>query len=260
MSKTKPVRKDNAIDELAFVWQFNAFFSSKEEVDKVLTDLHLELKETLPDSNITRNPMLEQIGVICFKRSEKDPNRHEWALRVEANRIMVTCSEYTNWKAVSTKASEYLRAARTKIKWTDNPITEIVYQCADKFVCPDDNIVFNDVFFRDSEYLTPHISRNTPEAWHVYQGWFEELSSVSARMLHNLNINVYHGPFIDNGTPTQHRSHEATVNHLIRILLGSDKKETGFSTLLDAAHDSNKKVLKKLLCQEMLQTIGLKDD
>lgn len=285
MLNTKPIRADNAIDEIAFVLQFKSFFSG-EEVLKNLIDLQSELKEDLPDYNITSGFMFQfgaqqgqniqpdkQIGIVCFKRSKNEPNRHEWALRVEANRIAVTCSEYTKWEEISTKAKGYLRAALNKVSLKDNPIVEIVYQCVDKFICQHKNIAFNDLFKSDSEFLTAHITRDTPEAWHIHQGWFEPLDSVSARMLHNLNINMHHKQFVNNGTPTQLQVHEAIVSHLMRVqntenleltsendLFGNDSEAGYLVYVLENAHAANKDVIKKLLSKKMLETIGLQDE
>lgn len=286
MPETVPVRENNAIDEIAFVLQFKEFFSGKELV-KELINLHTELEESLPSYDITNSFMFQvgaqpienvrpdkQIGVVCYKLSDKDPNRHEWALRVDANKIIVTCSEYTNWDEVSKRAVRYLRAALFKVNLEDNPVVEIGYQCVDKFICPDENFSFGDLFENEPEYLTPHIVQNTPEAWHVHQGWFEKLTSVTAaRMLHNLNINMHHKQHIENGVPTEDRHREAIVSHLIRIqnvksfekgsdenLVGKKAVEANYLTaVLNEAHDSNKKVIKKLLCKDMRQKIGLQD-
>ncbi|MDO6422883.1 hypothetical protein [Saccharophagus degradans] len=285
MTNTKPVRTDNAIDEIAFVLQFKSFFSGDQFV-KDLIDLHIELKEGLPKYDITNGVMFQvgaqqgqniqpdkQIGIVCFKRSETDPNRHEWALRVEANRIAVTCSEYKSWNEVSTKAKSYLRAALGKVNLKDNPIVEVVYQCVDKFTCEHQNITFDELFDGGSELLTTHITREMPEAWHIHQGWFEALDKVSARMLHNLNINMHHKQFVNNGIPNQEQVHEAIVSHLIRIqnteslelksegdVLGKDSEDGYLENVLECAHTANKNVIKKLLAKNMLETIGLQDE
>lgn len=286
MPITEPVRQNNAIDEIAFVLQFKTFFPNDELVKNIL-DVRSELKGELPDFDITNAVMFQvnpsqaesiipdkQIGIVCFKRSGKDPARHEWALRVEANRIFVTCSEYTNWNQVYSSAIKYLRAAASKIDLNANPVVEVVYQCVDKFICRDGDIVFGDLFSKDSEYLTRHIISNTPDAWHVHQGWFEGLSNIPARMLHNLNINMHHQHLVEKGMVTGKGQHEAIVSHLIRIqntseveikslesLVGSEDGNGGyFKLVLENAHKTNKDVVRKLLSQEMLIRVGLESE
>ena len=282
MSKTTPIRSENAIDEIAFVLQFKTFSSSEGFLESLI-ELHSALKETLPDYNIVNGATLDpqgesmryQTGVIFFKRSEEDASRHEWALRVDADQIIVTCSEYTNWGEVSEKAISYLSAATAKFNLAENPIIEIIYQCIDKFTCPNEIIALKDIFRNESEYLTPYIIENAPEVWHIHQGWLEKLDNITARMLHNLKINMRHRPQAENEATTQDKVHEMAISHLIRIQKtnniqsknkdsSSGKKnsesENYLRSALDSAHNSNKNTIKKLLCQDMLQKIGLEYD
>lgn len=283
MSSTCPIRESNAIDEIAFVLRFKKLFSGEEFI-KDLIDLHLELKSTLPSYDITSgvtfhvSPQLnenirpdKQLGIVCFKQSEHDSNRHEWALKVEADRIIVTCSEYTSWEEVSCKAAQYLSAAVAKVSLQNNPIVEVVYQCVDKIVRKNDDIVFEDAFSSDSIYLTPHIIESTPESWHIHQGWFESLDQVPARLLHNLNINVQHSQFFNEGLP-QYKRHEAIVSHIVRIqntgnvelelstkeeLLGNGSKSSYLDNVLRSAHEANKEVVRRLFSESMKEKIGL---
>ncbi len=283
MSTFEPFRKSNAIDEIAFVLQFRSFISSNEFVKNLIVS-DLGLKKELPDYDIISSFTIQvgeqqaqstpsnqptpgnHIGIIFFKKSENDPKRFEWSLKVENNRIVVTCSEYTDWAEVSTKAKTYFREVLAKFSFEDNPIVEITYQCLDKFICrgsqDGETIAFEGLFDFNSGFLTKKIITENPHAWHIHQGWFETSGRLSAQMLHNLNLNMSSKrPFALN---------EASVSHLIRVhnlkltdenhLFGGASQAGYLTNVLKETHTANKEIISKLLCKPILKKIGMKDE
>lgn len=273
MSKTTPIRTSNAIDEIAFVILF------EKELDDTtfsrLTELEAELCSDLPDykvSNVVqmvfdpeapRMPVSKQGGVVCSKKVNTEQSRLEWSVRVEANNIIVTCSEYTNWNEVWDKAKGFLLAAVNKFNLEENPVVEIVLQCVDKFIFDEDMSEYKtgEVFNEESSYLTRKVTANNPDSWHIHQGWFEA-SEDNARILHNLNLNAH----------KQHQlePHITSISHLVKIrmadgslisdnaaLCGGDGGVGYLEKVMIAAHTSNKKVLLDLLSDSMLDAIGL---
>jgi len=274
MSKTTPIRGKNAIDEIAFVILFE-----KELDDKTLLKLAAleeELSADLPnfeafnvvqmvlDPKNLRTPVSKPGGVVCSKKVDAESLRMEWSVRVEANNIIVACSEYTNWEEVWTKAKGFLFAALDKFNIQENPIIEIVLQCVDKFTFDEDirEYQIGEVFHLESNYLTRNITTNSPNAWHIHQGWFE-FSDNKTRALHNLNLNAH--------KQNKNKPHETVISHLVKtrmtdgspindkIILYGNRKDTGYlEDVMTAAHESNKKVLLNLLNDDMLNAIGLK--
>ncbi len=275
MSATTPIREKNAIDEIAFVILFE-----KELDNKTLTkllDLKDELSSELPhfqvqnavqimvDPQNTRMHDPKPAGVFCAKRSEQDAKRMEWSLRVEVNRIIVTCSEYTNWQEVKTRALVFLAAALDKFDLNENLVVEIVLQCVDKFVyngAPDQYRVSEVFNIESADFLTLHIAQKNPDVWHIHQGWFSDHEHM--QVLNNLNLNSH--------KPNDQVAHETVISHLVKIrkpdgsnvcdkdLLSANGQQVGYlESAMEVAHDLNKQVLLNLLNGDMSEAIGLKN-
>ena len=275
MSKTTPIRGRNAIDEIAFVILFE-----KELDDKTLLKLkalETELASDLPsfgvsnvvqvvlDAQNLRMPVFKLGGVVCFKKVDAESPRMEWFVRVEANSIVVACSEYTSWDEVWNKAKGFLFAVLEKFTIEENPIVEIVLQCVDKFIFSEDISEYriSEVFDFESDFLTQNLTTKNPDAWHLHQGWFENPANRT-RVLHNLNLNAH--------KQDQTQPHETAINHLVKVrmadgspvsshdvLCGNDNSAGHLENVMTAAHESNKTVLLNLLNDNMLSAIGLKD-
>lgn len=272
-SKVNPVRASNAIDEIAFVISFEKETSGQNLDD--LRQLEYELKSDLPDFSLTnvmqvsidpqgvRMPLSMPGGVICSKKSNIDDTRLEWSLRVDANTIVVRCTEFNQWSEVRAQAIRFLMAACNKLKLEDNSIVEIAYQCIDKFIINDENDTYrvSDIFNTKSQYLTPKISEGNFSSWHVHQGWFDEEDNI--KMLNNLNLNTYQRS--DQG------GIETVISHLIKIrksdvgnieemtcLQDVENLEDYLERAIKLSHHANKNILKSLLVPDLLQKINLK--
>lgn len=271
---TRPIRESNAIDQIAFVILFEKAFDDQAIIK--LIGLKQKLEPLLPACElVTRmevkvegiNPGLptSKIGGVVYSKKTADDARLEWSLRANANELVVTCSEYTNWSDVSTKAQELLFFAIDEFDLEENPITEIVYQCVDKFQrdeAPDDYSI-GEVFDEQSRYLNTH-ARENPYSWHIHQGWFAPLQSDYSDALNNLNLNVII-------QPDDKSSHETIINHLITVKQVDNKSkvesieslkgtssQTGYlEQVMSDAHTLNKSVIRGLLTKDMLNTIGL---
>lgn len=280
MTTVNPVRQNNAIDEIAFAAHFKLPLAG-EQFLKDLRDLATEVSDLLPDHEIT-NSLTFQLnaqqstnqastkasGIVCYKKSEKVPNRQEWTLRVDGHRIIVACSEYSSWDKVSGQAKELLFKALKKIDVQPNPVVEVVLQCVDKFETEDANTTAKDVFDTDSIYLTKHVIENGGSSWHIHQGWFKDIDEIQAKLLNNLNINTYNKPYIKNGIIVQGQTiNETIVSHLVRIQRTDNPELSNIEELtaddgylakaFDAAHDLNKEAIRDLLNNAMLDKIGL---
>ena len=272
MGNTLPIREKNAIDEIAFVVLFEKDLN--DEALSGLKELATGLSAELPileatnlvqvqvNPNNLSQPMTRENGFICSKKSSINSERMEWSFRVDSNRLIVACSEYTRWDDVSMKAKKILLSAVKKCDLAINPVVEVVCQCTDKFVLNESfgKYTIDEVFNKDSGYLTQHVVSKELDAWHIHQGWYWKAGSVNA--LNNLNIN----------TRIQgNQSHETVISHLIKfrknddsavtdadLFCGRDDKGGYLEDVMDHAHKMNKEVLLNLLSEDMTKTIGLK--
>lgn len=276
MSLPNPIRNTNAIDQVAFVIKF------KKDLDDVtllrLLGLKNELKSDFPvfdiinvmqmvlDDKAPRLPVSKQGGVALVKRSDEDEGRAAWSIRIEANNIVVACSEFTTWSEVWGKAESYLTSAVNKFDLEENPIIELVFQCIDKFIGSDDlnKIKVEDVFSTTSDYVTKNIVNLNPLAWHLHQGWFSDHTTKDIKALNNLNLSAHlSGELKD--------THETIINHIVNIrkkdgtviasssdLFGTGAGEASYlSEAMLLGHHLNKEVLENLLSKSMANRIGL---
>jgi|GEM_PF-2534040 len=283
MATVNPVRQNNAIDEMAFAVQFKLPLAG-EQFLKSFIDLATEVSDVLPKYEITNSVTFQlnaqqgsnqashkPSGIVCYKMSQYVPNRQEWTLRVDNNRIVVACSEYSSWNKVSGQAKKLLFKALSKIDIQVNPIVEVVLQCVDKFETSDTDAIATDVFNENSVYLTKHVIENGGSSWHIHQGWFKNIDSIQAKLLNNLNINTHKTQHIENGIVLQGQTiNEIIVSHLVRVQRTDNPELSNMTELttddgylakaFDAAHDLNKKAIRDLLNNAMLDKIGLSND
>lgn len=274
MANTKPIRGRNAIDEIAFVILFQNSFDDQSIIK--LIGLREKLSPRLPECDLVK--MMEvkvegdnlgfptsKVGGVVYSKKIDGGTRLEWSLRASANQLVVTCSEYTNWREVLQKAKSFLCQAVERLDLDVNPIVGIVFQCVDKFRCQDAPAEYSisEVFDKESRYLNRHVCEN-PGSWHIHQGWFEPLESDQARGLNNLNLNVVIG---QNNEPL----HETVISHLVTVtqgdassavtdmamFFGEDGELGYFDQVLSDSYKLNKCVITDLLTAEMLITIGL---
>ena len=272
MSKTTPIRDENAIDEIAFVILFDKELDGN--ILAKLEDMRDELSADLPDFNVLSaiqvpvdpqnisSPVSKPSGILFSKKSEVDENRFEWSLRAERNRVVVACSEYTKWKEIKEKALVLLSTASEKCSLETNPIVEIVYQCVDKFIFEGEleEYQVGEVFNIDAAFLTQNVVENNRYAWHVHQGWFSEHEDMVA--LNNLNLNSH--------MQDDPQLHETEIIHFARIrkadgtdindrdILVGDGGQIGYlEKAMETSHELNKEVLRNLLSENMLTVIGI---
>ena len=283
MSEISLARPNNAIDEIAFSFCFRSSFSG-ETLAKELIAVHSALKDQLPDFKLisgvelniradTQQVSQEKLpGIVCFKKSLALDGRHEWALRIEGNRIVIACSDYPGWDAFSDRAKEYLLKALEHINLSDNPIIEITGQCTDKFYSTEGHIEFERLFDVESKFLTHFMVENKPTAWHVHQGWFDSIKSANCTSLHNLNIGMQtvtvQGDKANNNSPKE--ISEASIVHSVRIkkddegtfsadeiIASGSEDNLRFSSVIQYMHDSNKKNIGQILSKEILERMGV---
>lgn len=170
---TKPIRENNAIDEIAFIVILSKDID-KESLAR-LRSAHSAVSDELPHiedltsirlafGNKTPKDIRPEVSGVQFSKPSSQRERLEWSLRAEGKSIVVGCSEYTNWQEIWGKAKSYLSLALQTIDLNNNPLSEIVYQCVDKFHTDQDKGEYEigSVFDTNSKYLTNKIVTDSP--------------------------------------------------------------------------------------------------
>ena len=268
---TNPARANNAIDEIAFIVLLSRDID--EETLRIIEGIHQNFVAHLPKveringmkvafgNNAPSVVSQEVSGIHFFKNSDNSDKRLELSLRIEGKNIIVACSEYTSWNHVWPKALNIISDVLNTINLQNNPVSEIVYQCLDKFrtKLETNKYEVDAVFDTKSKYLTQRVISDNARSWHIHQGWFSQNLAEDARVLNNLNINSLE---ISNDIV------DTQINHIIKIrkpdsapitsieeLLGKDR---GYLNLtINQAHTINKEVVTDILNRTMLQAIGL---
>ena len=108
----------------------------------------------------------------------------------------------------------------------------------------------DDIFDRTSRYFNLNILE-AGEAWHIYQGWFENVDDM--RVLHNLNISTRRD---------DEMNYISTIIHLMRTAFMAEEEiqlEDFINHAAQNAHQKSKQAMCSILNQEALNRIGLTD-
>ena len=261
-----PVRQDNAIDQIVFSLVFDKPFDSQ------VIERFILLKnngiEGLPESEVTNSLTIstgstqtsiarrEINGVRFYKppsdetRSAIGENRNEWDLLAQENQVQLICTLYTSWNDVWSTA-QYILGILNKCVSDDYGLNEFIVQVDDKFMCDKDiDYSIDDIFDRTSRYFNLNILE-AGEAWHIYQGWFENVDDM--RVLHNLNISTRRD---------DEMNYISTIIHLMRTAFMAEEEiqlEDFINHAAQNAHQKSKQAMCSILNQEALNRIGLTD-
>jgi uncharacterized protein (TIGR04255 family) len=142
LATSKPLRGKNAIESVAFAIVCKETFTAVAlaAVQKVfegfagelpgLEPIHAKVFNVNQATGVNVDPAQYAIGVSRF-HSHSD-GTHSWRVNVQANVIVVTCFDYSEWEEVWPRAKKYLTAI-CEIVEAPNEIIEIGFQVIDKF-------------------------------------------------------------------------------------------------------------------------------
>ncbi len=179
--------------------------------------------------------------------------------RAISNVLSVHFLEYTFWKDTKPKAIDYITRCLAKFPFLDrNSVTAILLRYIDRFTFdgPPENATANKLFRADNKFVPSNILGRGYQ-WHSNSGWFEplvgataalnQLSIVSGMIQTAAGVNVDHNSICVLPKPA------SSVAELTR----GDDKSHSLEAILDWQHTANANLLKNLLNQDMLKTIGL---
>ncbi|QWD66037.1 hypothetical protein [Polynucleobacter sp. MWH-Aus1W21] len=276
---SKPLKNKNAIESAAFAIVCRETFSAVAlaSAQKVfegfaeelpgLEPIHAKVFSINQASGVNADPTQYAIGVSRF-HSHAD-GTHSWRVNIQANVIVVTCFDYSEWEEVWPRAKKYL-AAICGISEAPNEIIEIGFQVIDKFVyeseVKEDSYSIHEVFKKDCKYLTAK-SSSSGLLWHVYQGWFqatEDFPSSEAKTLHQLNLSSADETLVDSqrlATIIDHRASIRFMPETMSLQKLMRNVDQGSGLVMDSAfnqlRNQNKEIISELLTSEKLKSIGI---
>jgi uncharacterized protein (TIGR04255 family) len=174
-------------------------------------------------------------------------------LRMMSNILSVHFLEYSSWKETKPQAVGYITRCLEKLAVLDrSPATSILLRYIDRFILEGSPQDANGgkLLRPDTRFVAARILDSGTE-WHCFSGWFEQLAG-DFRTLNQLNVTSSMIPTIG-GVIVDHNSVYNLPKPCISIA------ELSLETILERQHKANADLLKNLLNQEMLDTIGLKD-
>lgn len=276
---SKPLREKNAIESAAFAIVCRETFSAVALAaaqrafeafgDELpgLEPIHAKVFNFNQATGVNADPTQYAIGVSRF-HSHPD-GTHSWRVNIQANAIVVTCFDYSEWEEVWPRARKYL-ATVCGVMEAPNEIIEIGFQVIDKFVyetkVDEGAYSIHEVFKENCQYLTAKASASGL-LWHVYQGWFQAaqgFSSAIAKTLHQLNLSSTEEALVDKQRLATIVDHRASIRFMPNSmsLQALIREEDGNPiSALDMAfnqlRDQNKEIITELLTAEKLESIGI---
>lgn len=258
----KPISEKHAIDVASFIVVFERPFETN--IIDSLPGLHERLKADYPTFNLTKtmevnvtgSEISQKVGLASggLMQNLQPDGRPIWTLRVEGNMIVVSCTDYKRWEDISSKALNHIKAAIAFVKTDSNAVSSLIHQIVDRFVTANkDEYNINQVFNTQSPYLTGQAIK-AGKLWHVFQGWFEDRQEFGGKLLNVLNLSTAESPA--NITIT------TTIDHAAHLRFSSPKAleeldDKFIRKAFDELHECNKSIIRQLLTNGQLKTIGL---
>tara|TARA_R110000868_G_C10919814_1_gene765590 strand:- start:1162 stop:1977 length:816 start_codon:yes stop_codon:yes gene_type:complete len=198
-------------------------------------------------------------STVAFE-SFKPDGTHAWRLRIEGDKILVNCLDYSRWDQVSAKAYELLNKISAPLFASNATIEQILLQYLDRFEWQGDRAAYDagQLLKPDSAMMPAHIFDRGP-LWHCYQGWFFDIAAERhQRVLERVQITSA----LESGEDTKLL---VTIDDFMQLKMEEPlsfeqafRNENGTAKpLFELLHANNKSTLNQLLTDEMTNRIEL---
>jgi uncharacterized protein (TIGR04255 family) len=178
-------------------------------------------------------------------------------ITVSSDNCIIVVNDYTRWAAIKEDVDRYFETLITSAGKHNFSISSIGLQYTDSFNWKADpkDLLLSEVFADGNIYLVPNVlAPNAPMLWHSHHGYFLDCNKpVAYKQLDNINISRIE-------TMGSHSlqiltSHRAQLNS--PMWTSSKKTIENISDIQDILHNSNKKILRALLTEELGRKIKL---
>lgn len=180
-------------------------------------------------------------------------------LRAMNNALTIHFLEYNSWNETKPVGLQFLKRCIEILNLIDtNPVVSVALRYIDRFTfdgIPEEATALA-LFKRDTQFITPRVMAAS-HLWHSNSGWYEPLIG-DAKALNQLNVTSgmtgqAFGVTVDHNSLFNLPEPYTSVGEIFQ---GTGNK-IPLEQILDRQHHANTDLLKNLLSQEMLNTIGL---
>jgi uncharacterized protein (TIGR04255 family) len=273
MGKFLPFAGKNSIAEMSIGIQLSAPFDQRigEAADAIKVDFAAEFPKFDPlqmqmftvNFGSTPFPMpggsAPTVGGFTLTKNRTDGSISR-LFRVVSNVLSVHFMDYTSWKETKPQALDYLSRCLERLAVLGrNPATAILLRYIDRFTFDGaSNEATAALLFRpDTKFVAARIL-NTGSQWHSNSGWFEPFADA-ALVLNQLNVSssltqATVSVVVDHNSVYISPRAYSSLDDLIR----GAGEQLALEAVLEQQHSTNAHILKNLLNDDMLQTVGLK--
>lgn len=252
----KPISDDHAVESVVFTFVSSRFI----DIDDIqaLVNAHDRFRADLPALNLPNSdaPVVE----FAYRRPDGSAS---WLLRCgNGGEFTVECRRYTRWdrvwkvvRAVVGIAVDVCNAVR--------PLSILApsLRVVDRFRSTSDETHLDSLLRRDA--FIAEAAFNTGPLFHSNVGWFEDLENVV--VLNTLNVQGRRDSLFE---PTKGKTSQANyvvIDHVQQIRLTEppqaytafDDEHSPVVVAVNELHQRNKKLLARILVNEMQDAIGL---
>jgi uncharacterized protein (TIGR04255 family) len=270
MAEYLPFAGKNAIVEMAVGIQFQSQFDSRigAAVEVIKSDFAKDFPKFEPLQQFTLNigapfpfpaaPSSPGFAGFILTRVKPDSSPAR-ILRAMGNTVSIHFMEYDSWQQTKSKAIDYFdRCFRLMGVMAENPVVAVFMRYIDRFTFDGDlQAASAGLLFRENPTFLPSVIFNSGNLWHSNSGWYEVLIG-EMKALNNLSVMGVLQP-----TPSITVDHTNVYslpkpcNSSVELFDGAQNQHSVIA-ILDRQHLANTIILKNLLNQTMLDTIGLK--
>lgn len=225
--------------------EFKSFFSIEQPIKSV------KIKMDGNNQQVTSS----NVGGVSYIKMAEDGTTLEWAIRIDAKAIAITCNLYTRWDEVWGQALSSFQEIVAQLEGFS--LTKMTLEYLDEFnVFGTDSNEWLGQLFKTTSPFIPEFVRTMNAPWHTHNGFVtdEKDTEVSRRTVNIVNITYQKTNTINDILAVQ-TQHASSFYNKFELSVASMKN---IDTVMQYSHVENKKLFNKLLSSEMLNEIKLK--
>jgi len=270
MAEYLPFAGKNAIAEMSVGLQFQLPFDSKigDSIEAIKKEFAEDFPKVDPVQQFTLSvgtpfspPSLPNpqgaVGFVLTKlKPDSSPAR---TLRAMGNSLSIHFMEYESWQQTKGLAIAYFEKCLRLIGALEkNGAVAIFMRYVDRFTFDGEPQAANaKLLFREGSKFLPSVIFESGDLWHSNSGWYELLVDETKTLI-NLNVTSATQPTVNITIDhTNIYPLSRPCNSSVELFRGSQDQHP-LPKIFDRQHFANTVILKNLLNEKMLDTIGLK--